>query len=190
MAILQEKRKGAALALRNVPPGILFSSRPTILVTIDGPPAYEPSGDLTRARPEHEAASRQGILGACYLHLFDGWMTAPSIDGPWVAVQDPPAELGKVLQVLLESGQPVDLLKGEIPQPSSGPARGVGANAPAKPSLAGGPVPSVFVATSPTELIVTDGEPDWVPVDGTRLLYIRTQPATFSSPCRISRRTS
>jgi len=28
------------------------------------------------------------------------------------------------------------------------------------------------VATAPTELIVTDGEPDWVPLDGTRLLYV------------------
>src|SRR5512135_2632021 len=39
MAILQEKRKGAALALRKVPHRILFSSRPMILVAIDGPPA-------------------------------------------------------------------------------------------------------------------------------------------------------
>ncbi len=31
----------------------------------------------------------------------------------------------------------------------------------------------MFVATSPTELIVTDGEPNWVPVEGTRLLYIQ-----------------
>ena len=173
MAILQEKRKGAALALRNVPPRILFSSRPTILVSIDGPPAYRAIGgtSLERVLNTRPLLVKESS-GTCYLHLFDGWMTAPSIDGPWVAAEDPPAELGTALQLLVESGQPVDLLEGEIPQASSGPARSGRAKAPTKPSLARGPVPSVFVATSPTELIVTNGEPDWVPVDGTRLLYI------------------
>ena len=36
-----------------------------------------------------------------------------------------------------------------------------------KPSLKNG-VPATVVATTPTELIVTDGAPDWVPIDNTR----------------------
>lgn len=174
LAILQEQRRGAALPLRNVPPRILFSSTPAILVSIDGPPAYRA---VEGTSLERVLNTRPLLLkdpsGARYLHLFDGWMTAPSIDGPWVAVKDPPAELGKALQQLAESGQPVDLLEGEVPQASSNPAGSVSASVPAKPSLAREPVPSVFVATSPTELIVSDGEPNWVPVDGTRLLYIQ-----------------
>jgi hypothetical protein len=40
------------------------------------------------------------------------------------------------------------------------------------PSLEEGPVPRVIVATEPTELIVFDGTPDYVPVSGTQLLYV------------------
>ena len=174
LAILKERRRGAALPLRNDPPHILFSSRPAILVTIDGPPAYRA---VQGTSLERVLNTRPLLLkdssGARYLHLFDGWMTAPSLDGPWVAAPDPPAELGKAVRELAASGQPVDLLEGEVPQMSSGAAGSATADAPAKPSLATKPVPSVFVATSPTELIVTDGEPNWVPVEGTRLLYIR-----------------
>ena len=174
LAILKEQRRGAALPLRNAPPRILFSSRPAILVSIDGPPVYRA---VEGTSLERVLNTRPLLLkapsGARYLHLFDGWMTAPSLDGPWVAAPDPPAELRKALERLAASGQPVDLLEGEVPQASSGPAGSASASAPTKPSLAREPVPSVFVATSPTELIVTDGEPNWVPVEGTRLLYIQ-----------------
>src|SRR5512134_2776090 len=44
------------------------------------------------------------------------------------------------------------------------------------PSLRNG-VPSIVVATSPTELIVTEGEPEWASVPGTMLLYVRNTTA-------------
>ena len=40
-----------------------------------------------------------------------------------------------------------------------------------RPSLAKGPVPAIVVASEPTELIVTQGEPNYSPLDGTQLLY-------------------
>ena len=41
-----------------------------------------------------------------------------------------------------------------------------------KPSLTHS-VPRVLMATTPTELILTDGAPNWVPITGTRLLYVQ-----------------
>src|SRR5262249_8277840 len=41
-----------------------------------------------------------------------------------------------------------------------------------RPSLAKGPVPAVLVATESTELIVTQGAPNYTPIDGTQLLYV------------------
>jgi hypothetical protein len=35
------------------------------------------------------------------------------------------------------------------------------------------PVPAVYVSTTPAELIVTDGEPQYAPFNGTPLLYVR-----------------
>ena len=31
----------------------------------------------------------------------------------------------------------------------------------------------MIVTTTPTELIVTEGAPDWVPIEGTMLLYVK-----------------
>src|SRR5262252_1027217 len=45
-----------------------------------------------------------------------------------------------------------------------------------RPSLAS-TVPEVIVATTPTELVVTEGAPDWVPVEGTMLLYVQNTTA-------------
>ena len=45
-----------------------------------------------------------------------------------------------------------------------------GPNANPKPSLANG-VPTIYVSQSPTELIVFKGQPDFVPVNGTQLLW-------------------
>jgi hypothetical protein len=174
LAILEERRKGAALPLRNDPPRILFSNVPAILVSIDGPPAYR---RVEGTRLERVLNTRPLILrdssGTHYLHLFDGWMKAASLEGPWSVAHDPPPELAKARQQLTRSGQPVDLLEGEVPQTTSATAAPPSASAPSRPSLAAGPVPAIFVATSPAELIVTEGEPNWVPIEGTRLLYVR-----------------
>src|SRR5262249_33367370 len=34
-------------------------------------------------------------------------------------------------------------------------------------------VPDVIVATTPTEIIISDGAPDWAPLPGTNLLYVK-----------------
>lgn len=170
LAILEERRKGGALPLRNDPPRILLSKTPAILVTVDGPPAYRAvEGTALERVLNTRPLLVKDSQGTHYLHLFDGWMRAASIDGPWAVVNDPPADLGKALQKLARSGQPVDLLEGEVLEAGASASESVSA----KPSLAKGPVPAVFVATSPTELVVTEGEPDWAPIDGTRLLYVR-----------------
>ena len=71
----------------------------------------------------------------------------------------PGGELDKLMQSLSKTGA-VDLLAFVDPKdPKS------------RPSLAKGPVPAIVVATEPTELIVTQGEPNYSPIDGTQLLY-------------------
>jgi len=174
LAILAERRRGGALPLRNDPPRILFSTVPAILVVIDGPPVYRAieGTSLERVLNTRPLLLRD-VSGSHYLHLFDGWMKAPSFEGPWAVLEDSPAELGKALRRLAQSGQPVDLLEGEVPPRVFAEDSDSPANAPGRPTLARGPVPAVFVATSPTELIVTEGQPDWTPIDGTRLLYVK-----------------
>ena len=46
-----------------------------------------------------------------------------------------------------------------------------------RPVLEKGEVPQIYVATRPTELIVTQGAPDYVPIEGTQLLYVKNTDA-------------
>jgi len=98
--------------------------------------------------------------GTHYLRLFDGWMTAPAVTGPWSVAQRPPADLAGVMQTEAKTGD-VDLLAGGDPKDPA-----------TRPSLAKGPVPAILVAMEPTELIVTQGAPNYTPIDGTQLLYV------------------
>jgi hypothetical protein len=159
LAVQQQVAKGSAQALRNTPPRVLFSTQPAILVLIDGAPVLRPAGSgLQRV-----INTRPLLLedqGRFYLHVFDGWMQAAALTGPWSVAASPPAALAAAMQSAVADNQ-VDLLD----------AASADSTAPA-PSLADGPAPAIYVSTEPAELIVTDGAPDYVPVDGTQLLYV------------------
>src|SRR4029077_12696904 len=88
-------------------------------------------------------------------------MEASALAGPWSVAKSPPAELATALQSVV-AGNQVDLLDG-APADSTQPA----------PSLATGPAPAIYVSTDPAERGVTDGAPDYVPIDGTQLLYVQ-----------------
>ena len=159
LAITEAARKSEQLPLRNDPPRFVISSVPAVLVTIDGNPVWKPvSGtNLQRVINTRPLLLQNG--STYYLHLYDGWLQAPALEGPWTIASNPPASLGVAQQA---SANEVDLLEGSGPD----------ANSP-KPSLANTIIPVVHVATTPTELIVTDGDPDYVNIPGTDLLYIR-----------------
>jgi hypothetical protein len=158
----EARTKGESRPLRNDPPRIVFSSTPAILVLVDGSPRYRP---VAGARYARVINTRPLVLkdaaGTHYLRLFDGWMSAPNVTGPWSVARPAPADLDTVMQTATKAGA-VDLLAFVDPKdPGS------------RPSLARGPVPAVLVAFEPTELVVTQGEPEYAPVDGTQILYVK-----------------
>ena len=125
LAILEERRKAWALPLRNDPPRILFSRVPAILVSVDGAPVYRavPGTSLERVLNTRPLLLKDAS-GIHYLHLFDGWMRAEAMDGPWSVAQDPPSELARAVDALRRSEQPVDLLEGEVPEAAAGASAG------------------------------------------------------------------
>ena len=161
LAMTEARTKGESKPLKNDPPRIVFSTTPAILVLLDGAPNYRPVPGSSYARVVNtEPLMLKDAAGAHYLRVFDGWMTAPAATGPWtVAHTTPGGGLDKVMENVSKSGA-VDLLAFVDPKdPKS------------RPSLAKGPVPAIVVATEPTELVVTQGEPNYAPIDGTQLLY-------------------
>jgi hypothetical protein len=166
LAILQEQKKGESAPLRNAPPAIVFSSVPAILVLVDGDPAWRAVAgtDLERVINTSPILLKDKT-GALYLHLFDGWVQASSLPGPWTVAQAPPASLEKALKQILDAKAGDPLTGGTPDDPDAKDVK--------QPSLKTGPVPVVHLATSPTELFVTDGAPDYVPIAGTDLLYVK-----------------
>ena len=161
LSMREQQEKGESKPFKNDPPRILFSTIPAILILIDGEPKYQPVPGATYARVVNTPPLllKDGS-GTHYLRLFDGWMTAKAVTGPWsVANTMPGGELDKLMESVSKTGT-VDLLAFVDPKdPKS------------RPSLAKGPVPAIVVASEPTELIVTQGEPNYSPLDGTQLLY-------------------
>ena len=72
LAILQARQSASGEPLRNEPPTILFSTRPAMLIPVDGPAIYRP---VERTKLERVFNTRALILrdesDNYYLHLFD-----------------------------------------------------------------------------------------------------------------------
>ncbi len=160
LAILEARQKSAGQPLRNEPPVILFRTKPAMLVPVEGQPVYRPvpGTDFERMFNTRALIVRQKS-GPFYLHLFDGYVTAPTLAGPWTVVTNVPVALRTAQRLAVDAKQ-VDLLAGqEHPDTKQ------------KPSLKTTPVPELLITTTPTELIVLQGEPQWAPLPPTQLLY-------------------
>jgi hypothetical protein len=151
----------AAVPVKNDPPRILFSTLPAILVVVDGAPVYQPVKETKLERAINTRVLLLRKKDELFLKVFDGWLTAETLDGPWKVLKKDSDDLKKALADAKASGQ-VDFLPGGNPN-----------DAKTLPSLKSGKVPAIFVATSPSELIVTEGEPQYAPIEGTALSYVK-----------------
>jgi hypothetical protein len=166
LAVVREERKREQQPIKNEPPQIIISPELSILVFIDGDPAWRKveGTELERVINTRPLVVR-AASGMHYLHVFDGWLEAKALDGPWAISKSPPKELANVQKKAVESGQ-VDLLEGKT-EPQKDQKK---EDVPPPPKLKDG-APQIFVATKPTELIVTQGPPNFVPIQGTSLLF-------------------
>ena len=153
LAVAQAKQTAKAVPVKNDPPQIIFSPTPALLIRIDGPPSLRqvPGSSLLRVINTRSLILLDSATGQYYLYVLDRWLDAPAPTGPWAAAGTVSPALESARQAAVSAGQ-VDLLE---PPPS-----GQGA------------FPTIHVSTAPTELIETNGPPDWSPIPGTELLYV------------------
>jgi hypothetical protein len=161
LAIEQAEKRARTVPVQNEPPQFVFSQTAAVLVAIDGEPVWRPveNTGLTRVL-NTRALILKDPAGRIYLRLFDGFLGASSLSGPWTVVKKPPAALEQAAKKLAQA-KVVDPMEGP-PDEKTGK----------KPSL-NTVVPQIITTTRPTELIVTDGPPDWVPIQTTMLLYLK-----------------
>ncbi|MCX6354557.1 MAG: hypothetical protein NTZ78_06595 [Candidatus Aureabacteria bacterium] len=143
---LAEKEQLAIDSIGTAPPKIVFASRPTVLVSLEGAPVLKPTDNKKLMRVVNTPFTILFDIDAKTYYLRGGewWYAATDIMGPWKVTATPPASVAAAI----------------TPAP-----------APAEEAGPGNP-PDVLVATEPTELIVTDGIPTYTPLEGTALLYM------------------
>ncbi|MCB4792123.1 MAG: hypothetical protein LHV68_09570 [Elusimicrobia bacterium] len=151
--------------LKNDPPNIIFSSVPSILVYIDGDPVFCPIKGTSLSRVVNtQVFLLKAKTGKYYLHVLDGYMEARDLNSTWGLATKPPLDEAKT-QKIADTITSLDLLEAEPdPDPDANPQK--------RPSLNKMQAPHIYVSTTPAELIVSDGEPDYLPIDGTKLMYL------------------
>jgi hypothetical protein len=137
-------RQGPA-GLKHTPPEIIWATNRAVLVLVNGEPVLRPiPGSALERVINTPALLVHDKAGAKYYLAGDGqWFAAGSIKGPWALAQNPPAEVA-----------------GLSPAPTNAPA-----------ASADSPLPRIIVSTSPAELLLTGGMPDFRPIRGTALQY-------------------
>jgi len=129
--------------LNNDPPAILFRDTLAVLLMYDGEPRYS-----TIENSSYQRVINTPIVvvkdkrGHHYATNGTLWYESSGALGPWAVTNSPPQDLVKVMPAPDE--EPVDW-----PTP-----------------------PEIVVATEPTELIVTDGAPEWTPLASGKVLYV------------------
>ena len=137
--------------LKSDPPTIFLSRSPAIMLNFDGEPIWSPIKDneLKFAVNTNWDIFQHEPTSLYYLRNDANWLKATSWRGPWSAAGRLPASFNKL--------------------PDDENWKDVKANLPGKAETR---APYVYVNTEPAELILLTGEPEYVPVPNTGLLWI------------------
>lgn len=131
--------------LNNDPPQIVFREELSVLLLYDGEPRFSPvqKSDYERVLNTPFVVVRHKDGDDLFLSSGTFWYEASDPMGPWTPTDSPPQDL-----------------LGMLPEPENG------GTAPAAP-------PAIVTAQQPTELIVTQGAPEWQSLPGGDLLYVQ-----------------
>jgi hypothetical protein len=159
---IAQARSQKGLPVKNDPPQILFRTAPSMLVLVDGEPALRPAKDAvslwrvinTTALILQDPASKMH-----YLWALERWWEAQQIAGEWKPAASASPTLEKARAALAKQFDPLE-----------------GKDAEGKPRFEPGVVPQLIVATKPTELLQSKGDPQLAPIPGTQLLYMTNSP--------------
>jgi hypothetical protein len=156
-----EKAHAQDAGLKNQPPKVIFKSHPAVLVLLDGEPKLLPIPDakLMQVANTPFVMVYDPAAKTYYLKGGDTWLSATDVTRAWKDV----GTLPEPLQVLTNKMQEAKKKAAEKT-----------AKKPAKKEVekTGGEMPEVIVSTVPAELLVTDGDPQYTPVNGTNLLFV------------------
>lgn len=153
IASVPKNEPAFAAPLMNDPPQIFVSYKPAILLDVDGPPvrAAIENSKLEYVMNTHWPLFFDKSQSAFFLLVGRQWLRSSDLRGPWSAATTLPKEMETL------AGRPGwDDLKEVIPPPTAAPDA---------------IIPAVFYTERPAEVILFDGQPKFVQIEGTRLKY-------------------
>ncbi|MEK6783625.1 MAG: hypothetical protein AABY93_18120 [Bacteroidota bacterium] len=151
-----EKEKDTNDNFKTKAPEIIISSKPSVLVLIDGEPKFEKIEDTKLERvmnsPYFVVKDKDGKH---YLNADEKWYVTSSIMGEWKVTSFPPKEVKKQEEKFSKD------------QPVSEANKAIAENEKKKEP------PQIIVRTVPAEMILTNGASVFTPIQGTQLLYVK-----------------
>jgi hypothetical protein len=136
------------------PPVMLFYSEPAVLITIDGEPRLADTDEKNIQRVMNTPFTILYDTKDKDYYLFadeDSWYKASAIKGEWQPVDKVPRKIAKL------EPEPEEVDEEDAADDSE---------------IETGPAPKIIVATEPTELISSNGKPEYTPISDTSLLYV------------------
>lgn len=142
-----EKVKKSLENIKNDPPVIIFKDKLAVLLTYDGKPIFQDIENSPYQRALNTQFAVVKVKGKPQYYLTSGslWYSASTELGPWQATTNVPADLIAMIAKANET------------------------NTNNKPTK----TPEVVTATKATELVVSEGKPNWVSLTGGKLLYVK-----------------
>lgn len=137
-----DKEKKSLENLKNDPPKIIFTDTLAVLLPFDGKPKFQEIENTPYQRAINTPFAVVWDRNTAYLSSGTYWYSAKDARGPWSEIKDPPQDLVKLM----------------------------GKDGEAKKS--NGKAPQIVVATEPTELVSTDGKPNWQALVGGKIMYV------------------
>ncbi len=166
---LVERQREMDDRVNNDPPKIIYRSQPAVLVLLDGEPSLLPIPDSTLMRVVNTpfVMLYQPSDKVYYLKAGETWVTTSALQGPWKPVE----ALPKAIEEIEEKARREAARQASEQEGKPAQARTEGAGKQIE-AMQGGDLPEIVVSTEPAELIVTEGEPQYTPIENTSLLYV------------------
>lgn len=156
---MNQEQKKLSKDLNTAAPRILFNTRPSLLVMIDGEPRLQMNKEWNlNAVSNSPFTIVKNNDGMFYLYGGKHWYSAQAATGPYAPAGGIPQNLQKVQQAVDDA--------------NSSNAGYVDSSAANQDNA----VSDVIVSTTPAELIQSDGPPTMTPVTGTNLSYVSNSP--------------
>lgn len=154
---MEEGGSSTAPGFDNSPPEIIYTTKPSVLIIIDGDPILvdtDTKGYQSVVNTPFFIA-KDTKKDTYYIKGGDNWYSSTNPKAGWTNIKNPPKEVKKLAEADMEKDEPPTEETTEAPA-EDGPVI----------------IPEIFVRTTPAELLQSNGEPEYMPIDETTLLYM------------------